>query len=77
MKKQTVIPEGWQYLSSQSTLAYALLKNEAEKLYYIKRIKDSKMVLIGDNEESYDFILYGLNEMSAEVKEFFPTKKEN
>lgn len=77
MKSKTIIPEGWTHLASQSTLAYALLKNEAEKLYYIKCMRDSKMALVGDIEAAYDLVLFGLHEMSAEVKEFFPTKKEN
>jgi len=59
------------FLKSQSTLAYRLLKNEKTKLYYIRRIKDKKTVLIGDNDKAEPFILYGLAENKEEIKELF------
>ncbi len=69
MKSKTVIPEGWTYLLSQSTLAYALLKNEAEKLYYIKRVKDSKMALVGDADLAELYILYGIEPNKQDLTE--------
>lgn len=52
--------EGLTTLLSQSSFKYSLLKDETTKLYYIKRLRDSKMALVGDNNESYEFILYGI-----------------
>lgn len=60
-------------LESQSTDRYKLLKNLAFGLYYIRREKDLKTVLIGDRDECEPFILYGLGDidLKQDVEQLF------
>lgn len=60
-------------LESQSTDRYKLLKNLAFGLYYIRREKDLKTVLIGDRDETEPFILYGLGDtdLKQDVEQLF------
>lgn len=60
-------------LESQSTDKYKLLKNLAFGLYYIRRQKDLKTVLIGDRDETEPFILYGLGDedLKQDVEQLF------
>ena len=60
--------ERLQVLFSQSNKKYQLLKDTEENLYYIKRLKDNKTVLIGDREQSEDYILDGLFECKKEIE---------
>lgn len=64
------------YLKSQSTQNYSLYKDEQTGLYYIRRVKDKKTILIGDKDQSEHFILDGLWLNKDEVKELFAPKKE-
>lgn len=56
MKKQI-----FTHLIAQSSFKYNFLKDEAQKLYYIKRIKDGKIALVGDKEQAVEFILFGID----------------
>ena len=58
-------------LSVQSTKSFKLIKKNSTKQYFIKRVKDSKTILIGDRDKSEDFILYGLFANRNEVKQLF------
>jgi len=58
-------------LSVQSTKSFKLIKKQSTKQYFIKRVKDSKTILIGDRDKSEDFILYGLFANRNEVKQLF------
>lgn len=59
-------------LNRHSTYKYQLLKENG--VYYIRRVKDKKTVLIGDKEKSDNFIIYGLSEMKEEIAELFKSK---
>lgn len=56
-----------QYLKSQSTAQYELLKSK-DNLYYIKRISDKKQALVGDRDEAELFILYGIEANKQDLK---------
>ena len=56
MKKQI-----FTHLLAQSSFKYNFLKDEAQKLYYIKRIKDGKIALVGDKEQAEEIILFGID----------------
>lgn len=58
-------------LKEQSNDKYKLFKDESLGLYYIRGIKENKTVLIGDKEQSENFILDGLAEMKEEINELF------
>jgi len=58
-------------LSVQSTKSFKLIKKNSTKQYFIKRVKDSKTILIGDRDKSEDFILYGLFANREDVKQLF------
>ena len=58
-------------LSVQSTKSFKLIKKQSTKQYFIKRVKDSKTILIGDRDKSEDFILYGLFANREDVKQLF------
>lgn len=60
-------------LSVQSTKSFKLIKKNSTKQYFIKRVKDSKTILIGDRDKSEDYILYGLFANRNEVKQLFNT----
>lgn len=59
-------------LKKHSTYKYQLLKENG--VYYIRRVKDKKIVLIGDKEVSDNFIIYGLSAMKEEIAELFKSK---
>lgn len=63
-------------LKSQSTKEFRLLKNLKTKLYYIRRIKDKKLILLGDRDESETFILDGLHANKQEVLDMFDKKDQ-
>lgn len=63
-------------LKSQSTKEFRLLKNLKTKLYYIRRIKDKKLILLGDRDESETFILDGLHVNKQEVLDMFNKKDQ-
>lgn len=56
MKKQH-----FTHLLAQSNFKYNFLKDEAQKLYYIKRIKDGKIALVGNKDDAEFFIIYGID----------------
>jgi len=58
-------------LSVQSTKSFKLIKKNSTKQYFIKRVKDSKTILIGDRDKAEDLILYGLFANRNEVKQLF------
>lgn len=63
---------------SKNSDKYKLFKDESLGLYYIRRKKDGKTVLIGDKEKADNFIIYGLDEMKEEITELFAKEaKEN
>lgn len=55
-------------LQAQSTRTHQLYKNEKKGLYYVVRIKDNKRSLIGDKNESEDYILYGISANKKEIE---------
>jgi len=64
-------------LVSQSNFRYQYLKDEETKLYYIRRVKDMKTVLVGDREDALNFTLYGLSEMAEDVQALFTKSKKD
>lgn len=68
MKRKLKNSEKLTLLFSQSTQKYQLLKDEVKRLYYVKRLRDSKLALVGDNDEAYDFILYGIDVNKEELR---------
>lgn len=61
-------------LNKHSTYKYQLLKENG--IYYIRRVKDKKTVLIGDKEVSDNFIIYGLSAMKEEINELYRLQAE-
>lgn len=61
-------------LHRHSTYKYQLLKENG--VYYIRRVKDRKIVLIGDKEVSDNFIIYGLSAMKEEINELYRLQAE-
>lgn len=59
------------FLKSQSTQNYRLYRDNENDLYFIRRQKDKKTVVIGDKEQSLDYILDGLAQNAEEIKELF------
>lgn len=74
MKKSTTI-KNLTFLASQSSANHELYKDEQTKLYYVYRNKDNKMALIGDSDEAYDMILYGIEANKEDLALLFPAKK--
>jgi len=58
-------------LKAQSTIKYTFIKDESKGLYFIRRNRDKKTILIGDKEQSEEFILFGLQENIKEVLNLF------
>lgn len=56
------------HLPSQSNLKYNLMKDETNKLYYIKRLRDNKLALIGNRDEAEEFVLFGIDANKEELK---------
>lgn len=59
------------FLKSQSTQNYHLYRDNETSLFYIKSMKNKKTILIGDKEQSEEFILFGLQENIKEVLNLF------
>ena len=57
-------------LQRQSNSKYLLVK-DLNLIYYLVRLKDNKVVEVGDKEEAEDLILYTVNECASEVKQLF------
>lgn len=68
MKRKLKNSEKLTLLFSQSTQKYQLFKDEVKRLYYIKRLRDSKLALVGNNDEAYWYILYGIDENKEDLK---------
>lgn len=62
------------FLKSQSTQNYHLYRDNNTSLFYVKCMKNKKIVLIGDREVSESFILDGLAVNMQEIKELFKNK---
>lgn len=67
-KKLKNTTEKLNLLFSQSSNAYQLLKDEVQKLYYIRRVKDMRVALIGDSDEAEWFILYGIDANKEDLR---------
>ena len=65
---KTNITKNMTLLLSQSNKSFELYKDEKEKLYYIKRVKDSKVGLIGDIDEAEWMVLYGIEANKEDLK---------
>lgn len=63
-------------LKAQSTIKYTFIKDESKGLYFIRRNRDKKTILIGDKEASEDFILFGLQENIKDVLTLFKKADE-
>lgn len=58
-------------LKAQSTIKYTFIKDESKGLYFIRRNRDKKTILVGDKEQSEEFILFGLQENIKDVLTLF------